>query len=490
MKCILLFVASLQKGFFVSVAKLMSDYCRVVFVASSDDVKDVILMHIPDAEVVVRRRPSESKLVTLAEVCRLEAAYGETFSMLIAKDRALGHGYIFNADAYPPTRRRDWNSIRKYSYLAEEFAFYEGLCEQFKPVLALTIAIHEVQHLVFNKMQVSVFALGLIKYGSRLFWYDSPKYTNVRVRDMLKENLTKISSLDCRDAPTYALEKSAHAINSQLRFSHSQAIKDAAYQVIRDVLRLTRLRPNKRDSYRFAAWIPVIFRKVGLYRYFQKHGVVPRELVGKRIIFLPLHVEPEIALLSVSPEFNNSMEMIAWISKAAPADCVIVLKEHLTCLGNRSRAYYERLRTLPNVCFARLDVTSWEWIRSASVVSTITGTVGTEAVYFSKPVLSFGAHQVINMLPTVRFADCYVSTQRALSELLALSPTEPIFHQAKVALHMALMKGSFEFPGFEASWKKAVIDLHGAAIAIRHLRDSVGSLSEILPTDIAPSPAS
>ncbi len=485
MKCILLFVASLQKGFFVSVANLMNNHCRVVFVASADDVKDEIMLHIPNAEVVVRRRPSESKRVDLEEVRRLEEDYGETFSMLIAKDRALGHGYLFNVDSYPPARRKDWESGRKYAYLKEEFAFYEDLCAQYKPALALTIAIHEVQHLVFSKMQVPVFALGLIKFGSRLFWYDSPKYTNGRVREMLAENLSKDSSLDCCNAPTYAMEKSAHAINSKIRFTYFQAIKEAAYQVTRDVLRLSGLRSSKMGGYKFGAWVPVIFRKVRLYRYFQTIGVTPAALSGRKIIFVPLQVEPEISLLSVSPEFNNSMEMVAWLSKAAPADCVIVVKEHLTCLGHRSIDYYDRLRSLPNVCVARLNLNSWDWIKASALVATITGTAGIEAVYFGRPVLSFGAHQLVNLLPTVRFASCFDATRRALTELLAINLIDYTFNRSRAALHEALIGQSFEFPGFEASWKSTVLDLDRAALALRHLRATADGLDEIFPANLS-----
>ena len=149
-----------------------------------------------------------------------------------------------------------------------------------------------------------------------------------------------------------------------------------------------------------------------MYRYFQRNGVRPEDLQDYRIVYVPLHMEPEAALMSVSPEFNNSMEMITWISKSLPADTQIVVKEQPFSFGIRSKHYYDNLQRIGNVALASPNVHPWDWIRAARVTATITGTAGIEAVYFGKPVLSFGRHQVINRLPSVRFADSYVTTRK------------------------------------------------------------------------------
>ena len=99
-------------------------------------------------------------------------------------------------------------------------------------------------------------------------------------------------------------------------------------------------------------------------------------------------MEPEVALLSISPEFNNSMEMIAWISKSVPADVLLVIKEQPLSFGIRSRHYYDNFRRIENVVLADPRVHSWEWIRAASVVATITGSVGFEAVHFERPTVT------------------------------------------------------------------------------------------------------
>lgn len=111
------------------------------------------------------------------------------------------------------------------------------------------------------------------------------------------------------------------------------------------------------------------------------------------------------------------------------------------------------LRRIGNVVLAHPETKSWSWIESSALVVAITGTVGTEAVNFKRPVLSFGAHQAINHLPTVRFADNYASTRRGVDELLALTSDDPLFSKAKWALRKAQLECSINLYGFEKSYK-------------------------------------
>ncbi len=187
------------------------------------------------------------------------------------------------------------------------------------------------------------------------------------------------------------------------------------------------------------------------------------------MVYVPLHLEPEVALLSVSPEFNNSMEMVAWISKSVPADTILVVKEQPFSYGIRSKRYYDNLRRIGNVVLANPDVHSWDWIRAARVVATISGTAGIESVYFHKPVLSFGKHQVINYLPTVRYANSYESTRQHIKELMDLDPGSKVFETSREALYRAQMETSFELPGFEHTYRIREPQLELARIAVDHL---------------------
>jgi hypothetical protein len=199
---------------------------------------------------------------------------------------------------------------------------------------------------------------------------------------------------------------------------------------------------------------------------------------NRRVIFFPLHFEPESSLLALSPELNNSMEIITWISKAAPADTVIVVKEHPDCFGVRSRHYYDNFRKMANGVLAHPETTSWEWIQKSSVIATITGTAGLEAVYFKKPVLSFGKYQMINRLATVRYANTYETVKAGLDDLLNLEPDDGRFEKCRKALHRALLSVSVEIPGFERIYESCEMHTDMAKALVDNLREQFPSAFE------------
>ena len=187
-----------------------------------------------------------------------------------------------------------------------------------------------------------------------------------------------------------------------------------------------------------------------MYKYFVKNGVTPDDISEEyRLIYIPLHLEPEVALLSVSPEFNNSWEMISWISKASPANTLLVVKEQPFSFGIRSKGLYEHLRRMPNVVLAHPKVHPWEWIMASQGTATITGTAAIEAINMSRRVLSFGCHQFVNLLPTVRFASDYTSTLKGLNDLLMIKDGDSSFDLSRKSLNKAQIDNSFEMVGIE-----------------------------------------
>ena len=58
--------------------------------------------------------------------------------------------------------------------------------------------------------------------------------------------------------------------------------------------------------------------------------------------------------------------------------------------GRRKRAYYKELLKLPNVKLVAQNIKSFELIKNAKLITTITGTVGWEGALLGKPVITFG----------------------------------------------------------------------------------------------------
>ena len=166
-----------------------------------------------------------------------------------------------------------------------------------------------------------------------------------------------------------------------------------------------------------------------------------------------MHLEPEVALMTISPEFSNSLEALTWLSKSLPADYKIVIREHTLSFGVRSRWYYETLSQIGNIEFAHPSVHAWDWIKSSSFVSTITGSAGFEGVYLRKPILSYGKHQVINKLKTVEYASDYETTKGAVNKLINIPEDSPDFELMHKILEKSIKDASFTMEGFIDAYK-------------------------------------
>jgi hypothetical protein len=449
---ILIILKSQQKGFFISLGRKLAELGHEVSFAPRDkDVAALIERSAPelagDMAISEKHKADIPPSDAVQTALQVEERYGVHLSMLLSYDRALGRGYIFNADRYPPICRAKWPHERKLLSILKRFDYAEHLMERYRPELILGILKDKVIRIVAGARGASYLSPTPIKLGGRFLWSDDAFITSTAFLKALRENIAK-SVEELPPAGVYAQEAGSKFALSSLGYTWRKTLRDVANVMWNDCKALIR-GSRKRDSYPLFGWAPSLVRRQLNYGFFLRNGVRPAAIAQRRAVYVPLHLEPEVALLALSPEFNNSMEMIAWISKSCPADVLVVVKEQPLSFGVRSRRYYEQLMQIGNVVLAHPDTSSWEWISAADVTATITGTAATEAVAFGRPVLSFGRHQAVNLLPTVRLATDYESTCTGLSELLSLDRSDPVFELSRRAFYGAQMSCSFAFSGFE-----------------------------------------
>jgi capsule polysaccharide modification protein KpsS len=72
-------------------------------------------------------------------------------------------------------------------------------------------------------------------------------------------------------------------------------------------------------------------------------------------------------------------------------DMSLVVKEHPPMLGRRQMDMYSRLLHMPGIIFADPSADSNQLVAHASVVVTLTGTVGLEAVFYGVPAIVLGS---------------------------------------------------------------------------------------------------
>lgn len=127
---------------------------------------------------------------------------------------------------------------------------------------------------------------------------------------------------------------------------------------------------------------------------------------SKKYIFYAMHFEPEASIMSRA-RFSNQLSIIKQISQSLPKDWTLYVKEHpdqfklhengwwyflISIHKFRTFDFYKELLKLNNVRLLKEKVKSQDIIKSAKAISTINGSIASEALMYTKPLILFG-HQ-------------------------------------------------------------------------------------------------
>lgn len=110
---------------------------------------------------------------------------------------------------------------------------------------------------------------------------------------------------------------------------------------------------------------------------------------NKKYIYFALYLQPELTTSCLGGIYCDQMLALERLSKILPSGWVIYVKENPS-QKIREQSFFDRLKMLNNVKMVPIEEASSKLVRHAQIVSTITGTVGWEALCRQKPVLFFG----------------------------------------------------------------------------------------------------
>ncbi|PIR54284.1 hypothetical protein COU75_01620 [Candidatus Peregrinibacteria bacterium CG10_big_fil_rev_8_21_14_0_10_42_8] len=111
-----------------------------------------------------------------------------------------------------------------------------------------------------------------------------------------------------------------------------------------------------------------------------------------RFVYFALHFQPEMSTIPMGGGFGDQVLVAQLLSKYLPDDVLIYVKEHPreSSWLYRSEQFYQSFLDIKNVRLISRDTDSFALREHCEAVATITGSVGFEALFRSKPVLMFG----------------------------------------------------------------------------------------------------
>lgn len=132
-----------------------------------------------------------------------------------------------------------------------------------------------------------------------------------------------------------------------------------------------------------------IIKQKNLQRYLSKISL--KSIDESPFIYFPLGYEPERSLQIAAPFYENQIEVLINVAKAIPINYKLYVKDHpkMEKIGLREISIYKKINSLPNVKLISQSIPNEELLRKCSLVITIAGTSGLEAVFFKKPSIVF-----------------------------------------------------------------------------------------------------
>lgn len=190
-----------------------------------------------------------------------------------------------------------------------------------------------------------------------------------------------------KKVPTYMADKTV--LFNVIRLSDFKRFYDYFKAFYRD---------KKGLHYEQNPWLLPYYRLLRSYRAYTYKQELKRKVVDpkqlpkpyEKYYVFPLHFHPESATLVLGKALHDQIRVIEMISKALPADTVLLVKEHKVSIGRRARSFFKQIAAFHNVFFVNEHTHVQELLKGSQGVFTISSTMGFEALMMNKKVYCIG----------------------------------------------------------------------------------------------------
>jgi acylphosphatase len=313
-----------------------------------------------------------------------------------------------------------------YQYLK----YWRGLIKELKPDAIIFGDIPHIAHqytlyCLAKKMGIKVIMYRTLQVrGRMIFMNDHTDYRRLREEvEKAKDKKYKLEDLssDVQDNYKKYSDKKAephpfYTRKSYLnRFLEDSSLFPGVSKIIKNIKRLAFFRTTlsyirmffikrkhaslegfEHSAFVLRAYYYKLWRKIRLSYKKEYEKLQTAVDFSKNYIYVALHNQPECSTSAMGDIFVDQILMIDILSASIPRDWVVYVKEtplqwsmirgHL----GRYKGYYEEIKKRKNVALVPAEISTFELIKHARAVASVTGTVGWEAILRSKPALVFG----------------------------------------------------------------------------------------------------
>ncbi len=405
-----------------------------------------------------------STAVSTEKVREYETVFGnDNLCRLVACSRQLGYGWVSGAImAQTPLMRfsRDTNAVRRYVVGLLEFLF--RLFVEARPDLVFCYVVAEAPAYALSKVcehfGVPFRRLYHVGMGAKCILDDTPEGTLGPVYRTYRTALQNPTELEAflpqarehlktfRSMPEQPEYQRVFFNRDENRKRSVVAIPGQMGKVLLAGIKVLR-GPTKTwhepsDWERRSSQLGITLRslKLAFKTPYRSVGEFP----DQPFAYYPLHVDPEETTLVRAPFLTNQLAVIEALSKSLPLSMDLVVKEHIGMIGRRPPAFIDQVCRMPKLFLASPLENTFELIRRAQLVCTITGTAAWEAMMLKKPVLVFGEKfPFLRVGQGVEYHSDFATLAGAISRALERPPIEDGALELFIA---SIFYHSFDFP--------------------------------------------
>lgn len=304
----------------------------------------------------------------------------------------------------------DFSDEEILSILEQECKFFEEVLEEIKPdyLIAPMTMLHH-QHLLYElcmKKGISVIMLSITMIGYRCILSQIPNALDSEsinqsvvlenldfkeIRKFLESfNFSKQVKAFQKQRDSYGLEFAKAGLEFFLKSDNSNMDTHFTYygrKKSKVLLNTSKLLLAKKKRWSF------------IQKNFHKN-IIPNE----KFVYFPLNMEQERNTLIAAPYYTDPLEMIKNIARSLPVGYKLYVKEHPTQASREWRdiSLYKEIMKIPTVRLFHPNASLKEIYENCSLVITLGGAPGFEAVCYGKPSIIFSDTDYLSIPSVVR----------------------------------------------------------------------------------------